>query len=68
MAKELAYVEDQFQQDYLVGSLSVADFTLYPLLALVQRLHERLPQLGTGALLWPKLTAFMLRMEQLPYF
>lgn len=67
LAEELAYFEDRLQQDYFVGSLSVADFTLYPLLALVQRLYERIPQLGVGALIWPKLAAFMQRIEALPY-
>lgn len=67
LARELACFEDRLQQDYFVGSLSVADFTLYPLLALVQRLHDRLPQLGTKPLILPRLSAFMQRMEQLPY-
>lgn len=68
LSHELSYFEDTLQGDYLVGNISAADFTLYPLLALVQRIHERLPQLGAGALIWPKLAGFMHRIERLPYF
>ncbi len=66
--RELSYFEDMLDGDYFVGNISVADFTVYPLLALVKRLHERCPQLGAGALIGPKLSGFMERIEQLPYF
>jgi glutathione S-transferase len=68
LSRELAYFEDALQGDYFVGNISAADFTIYPLLALVKRLHERRPQLGADALIWPKLKGFMQRIEQLPYF
>ncbi|HEY8098749.1 MAG TPA: glutathione S-transferase family protein [Methylobacter sp.] len=68
LSHELSYVEDALHDDYFVGTLSSADFAIYPLLALVKRLHERLPQLGAGALIGPKLAAFMERIEHLPYF
>ena len=68
LGRELAYFEDILNSDYFLGQISVADFTLYPLLALFRRFHEKRPQLGAGALMWPKLNALMLRVEQLPYF
>jgi len=68
VGRELAYFEEILQGEYYAGSLSVADFSLYPLLALVQRFHMKQPQHGTEALITPRLAAFMLRIEQLPYF
>jgi len=68
LRRELHYFEDALHGDYFDGNISAADFTIYPLLALVRRLHVRRPQLGAGALIGPKLAGFMERIEQLPYF
>jgi glutathione S-transferase len=68
LSRELSYFEDALHGDYFVGDLSAADFAVYPLLALVRRLHERRPQLDAGLLIRPKLAGFMQRIEQLPYF
>jgi glutathione S-transferase len=68
LSRELNYFEDKFDGDYFVGTISVADFSIYPLLALVKRLHERRLHLHIGALIGPKLAGFMERIEQLPYF
>lgn len=68
LTSELDYFEARLQEDYFAGSISLADFTLYPLLALVNRIQARQPQHGAGACIPPKLAAFMQRMEQLPYF
>jgi glutathione S-transferase len=65
---ELRYFEDALLGDYFVDDLSAADFTLYPMLALVKRLHDKQPQHGAGALIGAKLAAFMQRIEQRPYF
>ncbi len=65
---ELRYFEDSLSSDYFTGDLSAADFTLYPMLALVKRLHDKQPQHGAGALIGAKLASFMQRIEQLPYF
>jgi glutathione S-transferase len=65
---ELDYFEDALHGEYFVGNISVADFAIYPLLALVKRLHEKRPQLGVEVLIKPKLAEFMQRIEQLPYF
>ncbi|MGB2831387.1 MAG: glutathione S-transferase family protein [Methylotenera sp.] len=68
LGRELNYFEDALHGEYFVGSISAADFAIYPLLALVNRLHIKRPQLNVGALIKPKLAAFMQRIEQLPYF
>jgi glutathione S-transferase len=68
LSRELSYFENELDGGYFVGNISVADFAVYPLLALVKRLYERRPQLGAGVLIGPKLTGFMERIEQLPYF
>ena len=65
---ELDYFEERLQGEYFAGSLSIADFTLYPLLALVKRLHLKQPKHGAGALIKPRLATFMQRIELLPYF
>jgi glutathione S-transferase len=65
---ELDYFEDALHGEYFVGNISVADFAIYPLLALVKRLHEKRPHLGVGMLIKPELAGFMQRIEQLPYF
>lgn len=68
LQRELTYYEDRLQGDYFAGQLSIADFTLYPMLALIRRLHEKQPQHGAGEYIGPRLTAFMQRIERLPYF
>jgi len=65
---ELRYFEDALPGDYFADELSAADFTFYPMLALVKRLHDKQPQHGAGCLIGAKLAAFMQRIEQLPYF
>jgi len=68
LGHQLNYFENALNDDYFVGTMSVADFTIYPLLALVRRLHERRPQLGADNLIGSNLAGFMDRIEQLPYF
>ncbi len=68
LRRELVYFEDTLRGDYFAGGLSAADFTLYPMLALVKRLHDKQPQHGVGSLMGPKLVAFMQNIEQMPYF
>lgn len=65
---ELSYFNDRLENNYFAGQLSAADFTIYPLLALIKRIHARLPELEAGTLLQPKLNSFMERIEQLPYY
>lgn len=68
LRQELSYFEDALLGDYFVDELSAADFTFYPMLALVKRLHDKQPQHGADDLIGTKLAAFMQRIEQLPYF
>lgn len=68
MVNEVSYFESALNGDYFAGNISVADFAIYPLLALVKRFHQKRPHLGSGERIWPKLDAFMLRIEGLPYF
>lgn len=65
---ELSYFNDRLENNYFAGELSAADFTIYPLLALIRRIHRQLPELGAGTLLQAKLDRFMQRIEQLPYY
>ncbi|MDD5275112.1 MAG: glutathione S-transferase family protein [Methylovulum sp.] len=68
LQQELSYFEDTLLGDYFADELSAADFTFYPMLALLKRLHDKQPQYGADCLIRAKLTAFMQRIEQLPYF
>ena len=65
IAHELAFWETAIAGDYLAGDLSAADFTLYPLLALVQRMAQRRSDLAPEAMTGPKITDWAARMEAL---
>lgn len=65
---ELERFEAAIQGDFLAGPLSAADFTLYPMLALTQRIGKKQPQHAIDDHIGPKLTAWMKRIEALPYF
>lgn len=69
MAAQLTIVETWLEHDYLAGpALSAADFTLYPYVAFLGRIDSRKPDFKLLALVPPKLTAWMTRIEALPYF
>ncbi len=68
LSHELVYFEELLQGEYFVGTLSVADLALYPLLALLKRLHKKQPQYRTETLIGPKLSTFMQAIENLPCF
>jgi glutathione S-transferase len=55
-------------KDFLVGAVGAADFTVYPFFALALRTQKRHPSLGLDAAFGPQLTAWMRRVEALPYF
>jgi glutathione S-transferase len=55
-------------KDFLVGAVGAADFTVYPFFALALRPQKRHPSLGLDAAFGPQLTAWMRRVEALPYF
>jgi glutathione S-transferase len=68
LAGELTSWESMLAGDYLAGaSVSAADFTLYPLIALTQRMQRRKPDLDVDGMLGPRVRAWMQRMEALPY-
>ena len=68
IGEELAMWESLIAGDYLAGPLSAADFTLYPQIALVLRMDRQHPDLNARVLIGPKLTAWMARIEALPFF
>jgi len=63
---ELRRWESTIAGDYLSGTLSATDFTLYPHLALLMRIDQRNPELDAAALFGTKLSAWMARMAALP--
>lgn len=64
--KELAHWAALPTGDYLTGSLSAVDFTLYPFVALVERFAGRNPQAVPADLLPPTLKEWAARMQKLP--
>jgi glutathione S-transferase len=58
----------EIRGDYLSGSLSAADYTLYPLLALGLRCEKRKPDLGMRNRLPERINAWMQGVEMLPFF
>jgi glutathione S-transferase len=67
--EELSLLEAQFIGPYLVGPLSIADFAVFPHMRLLKRVDERQPGKGIAEdRIPPKLTAWMKRIEALPYY
>ena len=66
MRQELALWESLIEGEFLAGTLSAADFTLFPEIALGRRIAARNPGLVEGELAGPRLGAWMARMEALP--
>jgi len=66
LRKELSMWETAITGDYLAGALSAADFTLYPQVALVQRIAGRKPGLDVADLIGPRMTVWASRMQALP--
>ena len=66
LKKELAIWETTMIGDYLAGDLSAVDFTLYPYLALVERMGQRKSGLAGPDLMGAKLTNWAQRMRALP--
>ena len=64
--EELARWEAAITGDHLAGALSAADLTLYPSLALVERLAKRQPDVLPEMPAGPKMSAWMKRMTELP--
>lgn len=74
LARSRARVQDEFgvlsgylTGDYLAGPLSAADFALYPIVAFIDRCHQRDPSFDADSLFPPALAAWKRRIEALPY-
>ncbi len=63
---EYALWETMIAGDYLSGALSAADYTLYPLTALIERMASRNPTLIRADLAGSRIAAWMSRMQALP--
>jgi glutathione S-transferase len=66
LRQELARWETAIGGDYLAGALSAADLTVYPMVALVQRMASRNPGVIAADLIGPKMSAWADRMAALP--
>jgi glutathione S-transferase len=62
MRAEISRWETHLTGDFLAGALSAADFTLYPMAALLERMGQRNSQAMPADLIPPRLTAWMTRM------
>jgi glutathione S-transferase len=65
LRKEFAFWDSAITGDYLAGVLSAVDFTLYPEVALVQRIGRRNPGLIEADLVGERMGSWMQRMEAL---
>lgn len=66
---ELGYWRDYLTGDFFAGSLSLADFAIYPYIRMPLRVEERAPGLGIKRDALPaNISAWMGRIEALPYF
>jgi glutathione S-transferase len=69
LREELAIWEGYLKADYFAGSLSLADFAIYPYMRMPVRVEERAPGLGLKRTeLPPKVAAWLARIEALPYY
>lgn len=65
---ELALFGKAMRGDFLAGSLSAADFALYPLVAFLKRCEMRVPGFDADGMLTPQVRAWKGRIEALPFF
>lgn len=68
VSEEFAQMSRYIRGDFLVGPLSAADFSLYPLVAFMYRARVKLPDFDADSLLTPELRHWKTRIEALPYF
>ncbi len=64
--RELALWEQAASGDYLAGALSAVDLTVYPQLALIERIGARNPGVLPGDLVGPRVRGWLDRMGTLP--
>jgi glutathione S-transferase len=65
---EFAQMSRYLKGDYLVGTLTAADFWLYPAVAFMYRTRTKLPDFDADGLLTPELKRWKGRIEALPFF
>jgi glutathione S-transferase len=68
VSRETSRFERYLTAEYFAGALSLADFTVYPIVALLQRLDVRRPEHSVTARFGEPLRAWSKRIESLPYF
>jgi len=68
VAAELSIFEDRLSGDYYAQTVSAADFTIYPMIALLLRMDLRKPDLDMASLVGPKMSAWMKRIEAMPLY
>jgi glutathione S-transferase len=66
IARELQFWESRVTSNFLAGELSAADYTLFPLIALTQRIGMRNPGIEPAGLIGANVAAWMARMCELP--
>ncbi len=66
--EELPRFEAMLEGKYFGKELSLADFTVYPHLRLIPRVDERQPGEQWSEHIPPRLTVWMKRIEDLPYY
>lgn len=68
LREEFALLAKSFRGDYFAGSLSAADFALYPIVAYLDRCAIKLPGFTPTALMPPAIVEWKARIEALPFF
>ncbi len=69
LTDELSHLGKSISCSFVSGSRpSAADFALYPLTALLGRIHSRRPEHGVTDAIPERLRQWMARVEMLPYF
>jgi glutathione S-transferase len=65
---ELENFEDRIEGDYFAGEISAAEFTIYPIIALLLRMDLRKPDLDIASLVGPKISVWITRLASMPIF
>lgn len=65
---ELNRWESLLTGEFFAGELSLADFTVYPYVRMLRHIDDRQPKNGLGQRMPPRLSAWMRRIEALPYY
>ena len=64
---EFAQMSRSLEGEFLIGPLSAADFSLYPMVAFMYRTRTKLPDFDADSLLTPELARWKARMDALPF-